>query len=216
MKQIRKMHFISSVLHCFIFLQSPLVDDTHPEGQLGQEIDAITYTRMGAIHTKVAGLCCLQPGCKTWFMPCEVMQDMGITFFSKVTGVGDEVGWDFIRRVQTSKITFTGFCKEMTNVYKTNNLKSAPFMSPNTFNSWFFGWLSNHKIDFRKQGIDPWCKHEPELLACDGTHIGVAVRHMKDSQFVTVPELPEKLKPIHKRYFTVGHHCISHHHHHHV
>ena len=197
---------LSWVLRSCSFFQHPLVDDSHPEGQLSDDIDAITYTRMGPIHTKLAGLACLQGGCKSWFIPSGQMKNMGITFHSKVTGVGDEVGWDFIRRVQTCKITFTGFCKEMTQVYQTNNLKSAPFMSPNTFTSWFFGWLSNHQIDFRKKGIDPWCKYEPELLACDGTHIGVAVRHMKDSNFVTVPELPHKLKPIHKRYVMI---CIS-------
>ena len=40
-------------------------------------------------------------------------------------------------------------------------------MSVKTFIGWFFGWLSAFKIDFCKE-IDPFCGHNPKMLACDG------------------------------------------------
>ena len=57
-------------------------------------------------------------------------------------------------------------------------------MSPSTFVKWFFAWISAFQIDFRKN-IDPWCEHRPKVLACDGTHIGVATRNMNLVQPVT-------------------------------
>ena len=73
-------------------------------------------------------------------------------------------------------------------------------MSPNTFIKWFFTWLAAFKIDFRKE-VDPWCGHKPEMLACDGTHIGVSLRQMNLRNPVTSPDptLPV-LDAHHKRY----------------
>ena len=53
---------------------------------------------------------------------------------------GDEIRWDFIHAVKTSKISFTGFCNEMTRVYKTTHTNGDPFMSVKTF-GWFF-WVA--------------------------------------------------------------------------
>ena len=75
-------------------------------------------------------------------------------FYTSTTCAGDEIGWDFIHAVKTSKISFTGFCNEMTRVYKTTHTNGDPFMSVKTFIGCFFGWLSAFKIDFRKE-IDP-------------------------------------------------------------
>ena len=61
------------------------------------------------------------------------------------------------------------------------------FMSPNTFVKWFLTWISAFQIDFRKE-IDPWCEHNPRILACDGTHIGVATRKMNLAQPVTIAD----------------------------
>ena len=69
---------------------------------------------------------------------------------------------------------------------------SRNFMSPNTFIGWFFGWLSAFKIDFRKH-IDPWCGYKPEILACDGTHIGVSLKHLDLNESVTSPDTEEVL-----------------------
>ena len=56
-----------------------------------------------------------------------------------------------------------------------NAINSMKFMSPSTFVKWFFAWISAFQIHFRKE-IDPWCEHSPRILACNGTHIGVATR----------------------------------------
>ena len=74
--------------------------------------------------------------------------------------------------------------------YTTTNPLSCSFMSPNTFIAWFFGWLSAFRIDFRKH-IDPWCAYKPEILACDGTHIGVSLKHLDLTRSVTSPDTDE-------------------------
>lgn len=56
-----------------------------------------------------------------------------IHFWTKETCAGDEVGWDFIRRVSISKMTFSAFCQDMTAVYRSTFLISAKFMSRSTF-----------------------------------------------------------------------------------
>ena len=99
---------------------------------------------------------------------------MGNVLLCKYNLPGDEIRWDFIHAVKTSKISFTGFCNEMTQVYKTTHTNGDPFMSVKTFIGWFFGWLSALKIEFLKE-IDPYCGHNPKMLACDGTHIGVSL-----------------------------------------
>ena len=111
---------------------------------------------------------------------------------------GDEIGWDFVSMMKTSKISLTSFCDEMTRKYKTTNVLAAPFMSSNTFVIWVFAWVESMKIDFREQ-IDPWCKYEPKLLACDGTHIGVSMKNMKLASPVTITDDPDReISPLHK------------------
>lgn len=121
-----------------------------------------------------------------------------IHFLSKITCGGDEIGWDFVSLVKSSKISFTAFCDEMTRRYKTNNILSAPFMSTATFVKWIFSWIAQMKIDFR-QHIDPWCKYKPNILACDGTHVGVALKNLKLDKPVTESESTAVTKPAHKR-----------------
>ena len=120
--------------------------------------------------------------CKKKF--CDVSGTFGMFFYTNTTYVGDEIGWDFINAVKTSKISFTGFCNQMTHVYKTTYSDAQAFMSVKTFIGCFFGWLSAFKIDFRKQ-IDPFCRHNPKILVCDGTHIGVSLRHLRLDHPVT-------------------------------
>ena len=71
-------------------------------------------------------------------------------------------------------------------------------MSPNTFICWFFGWLAAFKIDFRKE-VDPWCSYNPEILASDGTHIGVSLRNMKLDKPITSPDNDVVLNSLHIR-----------------
>ncbi len=70
-----------------------------------------------------------------------------------------------------------GFCQEKTRTYQTTTLGSHNFVSPKTWVKAFFAWVASHAIDFWKE-VDPWCKHDPKVLACDGTHIGVSVRQL--------------------------------------
>ena len=157
---------------------------------------ATLYTRMGPVDCKFADLKCSGGNCMQYYQ--KEAQERGIFFYSSQTCAGDEVGWDFISLVMKTKISFTGYCNEMTRRYSTNNVLSGHFMSPNTFISWFFGWLAAFKTDFRKE-IDPWCSHNPEILACDGTHIGVSLRNMKLDNPVTSPDNAIVLKSLHKR-----------------
>ena len=72
-------------------------------------------------------------------------------------------------------------------------------MSVRTFVKWIFAWMASMQIDFRKE-IDPWCKYNPKVLACDGTHIGVSVKHMRLHDPVTSsdPNL-QSVTPKHNR-----------------
>lgn len=184
--------------HTSIWWQAGFVDASFPEGTpLTQQQSAVVYSRLGAIKCNVFSRVCLAKNCTLY--PSRSASQKSIFFTSTVTGAGDEVGWDFVSRVQSSRISFTGFCNEMERFYTTNNIQAAPFMSPNTFITWFFGWLSQLKVDFR-QDIDPWCKYNPKFLACDGTHIGVSVRYQQMQNHCTKPDLPGvNVQPIHKR-----------------
>ena len=115
-----------------------------------------------------------------------------------MTCAGDEIGWDFVQSVLRFKTSFSGYCAEMTRRYITAMDNAPHFMSPNTFINWFFAWLASMKIDFRKH-IDPQCGHDPPMLACDGTHIGVSIMNMELERTVTGIDLDKEIKPKHKR-----------------
>ena len=122
-----------------------------------------------------------------------------IFFLSNYTCAGDEIGWDFVSMVKTSKISFTAFCNEMTRKYQTINVLAAQFMCANTFVKWVFGWMGSMRIDFRKE-VDPWCKYQPKVLACDGTHVGVSLRNMRlQTPITTADDAPTLVIPQHKR-----------------
>ena len=154
------------------------------------------YTRIGVAHIKYFGLKCPRNTCEKKFV--DASGTWGMFFYTSTTCAGDEIGWDFIHAVKTSKISFTGFCNEMTRVYKTTHTNGDPFMSVKTFIGWFFGWLSAFKIDFRKE-IDPYCGHNPKILACDGTHIGVSLRHLRLENPVTKADLNHQVPWLHGR-----------------
>ena len=120
-------------------------------------------------------------------------------FSTKVTAAGDEIGWDFVTMVMKTKTFFTAFCTETSKKYSTNSINAPNFMSANTFVKRFFGWLAHMKIDFRKE-INPWCGHDPQYLACDGTHIGVNIKHMHLDRPVIFPDKDcEPLQALHRR-----------------
>lgn len=157
---------------------------------------ATLYTRIGAIPCHAYNLKCEGGTCEINFG--EVAAEQGIFFYSNFTCAGDEVGWDFVSLVMKTKTSFTAYCTDMSRKYSTNRVNAPSFMSPNTFVNWFFSWLSAMKIDFRKE-IDPWCGHDPKILACDGTHIGVSIKHMALDKAVILPDTQEEYKARHRR-----------------
>ena len=88
----------------------------------------------------------------------------------------------------------------MTRRNRTTNVLVAPFMSGNTIVKWLsHPLMESMKIDFRKE-VDHWCKYEPTVLACDGTHIGVSIKNMNLSTSVTnVDDDDTQVNPSHKR-----------------
>ncbi len=122
---------------------------------------------------------------KVFHVPCSSGQctlqyskrEDGVFLLSTSTGVGEEVLWDFVSLVKSCRMSFTGFCQEMTRKYATTTSFSTPFMSCKTWVKLFFLWVAAFDLDFREE-IDPWCKEDPSLLAYDGTHIRVSIKHM--------------------------------------
>ena len=87
----------------------------------------------------------------------------------------------------------------MTRKYRTTNPLSALFISSNTFLKWLFSWIGSMNIDFRKY-VDPWCMYNPKVLACDGTHIGVSIKHLNLTTPVTNADSNENpVMPHYKR-----------------
>ena len=157
---------------------------------------ATLYTRIGAIPCHAYNLKCKSGKCQINFD--ETAAEQSIFFYSNLTCAGDEIGWDFVSLVEKTKTSFTAYCTEMTRRYQTNKVNAPKFMSGNTFVNWFFSWLSAMKIDFRKE-IDPWCGHDPKVLACDGTHIGVNIKNMLLDKPVIMPDTKEVLNAKHRR-----------------
>ena len=53
------------------------------------------------------------------------------------------------------------------------------------------------RIDVRKE-VDPECGYKPQILACDGTHIGVSMKHMKLENPITKNDVPMQLSSQHQ------------------
>ena len=54
------------------------------------------------------------------------------------------------------------------------------------------------KIHFREH-IDPQCGHDPKILACNGTHIGVSIMNTDLQKTVTGIDIDKEIKLKHKR-----------------
>ncbi len=134
-----------------------------------------TLDRVVVLYTKQAPLRCHVYTRQCAASLCQLVWDDGeslcIHVSTSQTCAGDEIGWIFVNHVMSSGMTFSAFCENMSQQYKLSCSESRPFMSPQVFIQWFFGWASNQKIDFRMPC--PVCKYEPPYLACDGTKIGV-------------------------------------------
>ena len=71
------------------------------------------YMRNGPVDLKLYNLKCDGCQCETTFL--DEAATKGIFFYSNKTCAGDEIGWDFVSMVQKKKVSFTGFCTEMTH-----------------------------------------------------------------------------------------------------
>ena len=123
--------------------------------QQGSLNPAIVFTRMGPLQVKYFDTICQMGTCKILYT--QAAEEKRIFLKTTHTGVGDEIGWDFIELVHKTKSSFSAYCNELTGRYQTTNIHSGPFMSGNTFISWFFSWITAFKIDFQKE-VDPWCE----------------------------------------------------------
>ena len=153
----------------------------------------------GAITVQPYSRYCMSPGCNQLLTYKRAAKKEGIFFLTASTCVGDEIAWDFVNLVTKSHISFTAFCKEMTRRYKTTARNSRAFISPKTFIDYFFAWMSAFKIDYTLE-VDPFCKHNPPMLACDGTHVGLAAKFQQAPHPVIMVDDPGKHTwPSHRR-----------------
>ena len=97
----------------------------YTEESLYQRGVATCYTRVGCVTSKYYSMKCSNNTCKTNYS--DLAKEEGLFFYTKMTCAGDEIGWDFIRCVKSSKISFTGFCTQMTNYYRTHTFQSTTF-----------------------------------------------------------------------------------------
>ena len=153
------------------------------------------FTRMGVLLCDVYKKTCVSGRCTQHYNGREEF----IFLLSKETGVGQEIFWEFTTRVLKSRASFTGFCKEMSLIYKRNHKISHSFMSNKTFISSFFSWIAALAIDYRQE-VDPWCLHKPKVLACDGTKIGVSLKLQKLDPPITQPNLLQKDETLHRKF----------------
>ncbi|XP_064627662.1 uncharacterized protein LOC135487619 isoform X2 [Lineus longissimus] len=175
---------------------SAYTDTDHPNGLPPTEHFTCTlYMRQSPIRAKVFFRECLQR-CEERVLYSGASDN--VFLWSKQVAACDEVGWDFLNRILSSKISFSSFCDDMSRIYQSIHPASAPFMNKSTFVSWFFSWCGRMQIDFRTH-IDPWCKFNPKSIAGDGTHIGMPFRNVNISP-VEKPDTPHISKPNHKRF----------------
>ena len=153
------------------------------------------YTRMGVLMSDVYQKKCTSGKCIHHYNGVHNF----VFFLSKETGIGEEIFWDFISRVHRSKCSFTGFSNEMTGTYTTTHLQAAAFLSNKSFINVLLSWIAALKIDFRQE-VDPWCKHHPKVLACDGTKVGVSYKMQKLDPPITEPNVEEIADTLHKKY----------------
>ena len=173
-----------------LFFQSGYADVL----QLQYKSPVTLYLRHGAAKCFVYKRVCQRGSCELLYTG----EEESIYFWSHETAVSQEILYDFEGQL-FAKTTFSGFCEQMTRTYKSGSIaENLRFMSSATFINCFFGWLGSMKIDFRKS-VDPWCGYSPKFLACDGTHVGVAIKNIAVVPIET-PDLSEVKTSVHTRF----------------
>ena len=51
-------------------------------------------------------------------------KDHSIFFWSRAVAAGDKIGWDFINRTLTSRLAFSAYCLDITQVYQSSHPNS--------------------------------------------------------------------------------------------
>ena len=125
----------------------------------------------GPVSHKVSRTVCYSDKCKLYWSG----QEQCIFRVTHATAAGYEIGWHFVDLVIRSKCSFKSFCDLMTATYLRANQSSRGFMDQKTFIQWWFSWASHQDIEFRQ--VCQWCGPDPEVLAADGTKIGIST-HM--------------------------------------
>lgn len=123
---------------------------------------------------------------------CYSGNDWSLFFLSPGLGIAEEIFWDFVGWLNSSRLTFTRFCKQITYLYQSSGQNSAPFVSNRTFIDAFFCWIISFHYDFRQE-IDPFCGYDPKCLACDGTKVGVALKTLKLPNPITKPDTEDHI-----------------------
>ncbi|XP_066924458.1 uncharacterized protein [Clytia hemisphaerica] len=138
------------------------------EGQLVYVPDGKTtlYTRDRTIDCDLFKLVCSTGKC------CLRWDGLFENIFriSQQICIVEELCWEYIDMVCTSKTTFASFRQCIDNNYKRHRSPKY-FMSAKTFLKLFFSWASHQPRDLNRQCN--WCGESPQVLACDATKIGI-------------------------------------------
>ena len=155
----------------------------------------IVYTTIAPVKCQVHVRLCYNLS-----SPCTLSWDEGekesIHVLSRDTAAGDEIGWEFVSMVLRSGCTFSGFCQLKNNNYQLR-ADNARFMDPAVFIKWWFSWVANMKIDFRRPC--DICGFEPKRLCCDGTNVGIGLRNANFEEISTFEPNTQPLNTLHRR-----------------
>uniref|UniRef100_A0A7M5WYX6 SWIM-type domain-containing protein n=2 Tax=Clytia hemisphaerica TaxID=252671 RepID=A0A7M5WYX6_9CNID len=151
------------------------------------------YTHNCAIDCDVFKLVCPEEKCVIhWDGSNE-----NIFRLSQQVAVAEQLLWDFVNRVITTKCNFAAFCQNIDQIY-TYSGSPKRFISPKTFLKVFFAWASNQGREFRR--CCPWCGSAPKVLACDGTKVGILCQNLHIDPIETIRD-PENELPTQSRRF---------------
>lgn len=158
---------------------------------------ALCLLMQGVLRVRVCSRLCRRGTCDVEYTG----EEDSVFFWSKDIAIGDELGYIFRDMLFNCGMSFRAFTVHMSSVYSMRAGSARSFMSCTSWVKVFFGWLGSFNVDFRQE-VDPWCGHNPRMLACDGTHVGPAVCKL-DIRPIDAPELDRHVAPNHRRYTRV-------------
>ena len=151
------------------------------------------YTLNCAIDCDVFKLVCPNDKCVVhWDGSSE-----NIFRLSQQVAVAEQLLWDFVNRVVTTKCNFSAFCQNIDQIY-TYSGSSKHFISAKTFLKVFFAWASNQGREFRRSCH--WCGSAPKVLACDATKVGILCQNLHIDLIEIIPDPNTKLQTKSRRF----------------